>query len=429
MALTRRNIIILGILFIILIQVLVYVRVLPGRKAEQPPSADLTFWGFQDDADIWREVFKDFQTKYPGISIAYTHLDAENYDETLLNKIAEGKGPDIFMLPTSLLLKYKEKIYPFPQQALAFSARDFSSIFVDGTAADLVSPNNDIFGFPLFIDTPVLFYNKDMFNAAGIAQAPRNWDEVIAISRQLTEKNAVGEIVKSGLPIGTYRNVDNAFEIISSLMLQEGDPIINPAPAPRVVLGDGGVKGLALYTSFADPLDKNFSWSNRLPDSLTAFAQGTSVFAIGFFDDIARVRAINPHINLGIAPFPQKKGASFPVVFGRYSFPTVSKFTQNPLAAWQFVNYITRDEGASTYLKTTNRPPARRDLLASGKAPIPELDTFYRQALIAKAWPMPDSVATQHLFEEAINSIVSRTTTSYQAVQNMKQRLDLLLPH
>ena len=184
---------------------------------------------------------------------------------------------------------------------------------------------------------------------------------------------------------------------------------------------------MAFYASFANPSNQNFSWSNRMPDSLTAFAQTTSAFAIGFSDDIARVRAKNPHLNFGIAPFPQKKGAGIPVVYGRYFFPTVLKFSKNPLAAWQFVHYLTSREGSAAYIQKTMRPPARRDLI-SAKAPIPDLDAFYRQSLIAKSWPVPDNAATRRLFQDAIDSVISGTADANKAVDNMSQRLDLLLP-
>lgn len=412
---------------IVLVQILVFLRILPGRQAETPPSAELTFWGFEDDAPVFQQIIDNFHNKFPNISIKYTRINKNDYENTLINKIAEGKGPDIFMLSNTSLVKHRDKIYPMPQADAGFSSRDFSSAFVDGAYEELVSSDGSIYGMPLFIDTPVLFYNKDLLNAAGIAQVPNNWDDIITLSRTLTQKNAVGEIIKSGLPLGTSRTIDNSFEILSTLMLQRGDRIIERGEEYNTVLGEKGTKALEFYTSFANPADKNFSWSDRMPNSLTAFAQTSSVFAIGFYEDIARIRAKNPHINFSFTPFPQNKGTAIPVVYGRYFFPTVLKFSKNPVIAWQFINYMTSQEGASSYIERANKPPARRDLL-SGKAPIAELDPFYRQALIAKTWPIPDDMATRHLFQEAIESVISGTLNASQAIDNLAHRLDLLLP-
>ncbi len=422
-----RNIIISVIGIIVLVQILVFLRILPGRQAAAPPSAELTFWGFDDEAPVFQQIIDNFHDKFPNVSIKYTRINKNDYEDTLINKIAEGKGPDVFMLPNTDFVKHRDKIYPMPQADVVFSSRDFSSTFVDGTYEELVASDGSIYGLPLFIDTPVLFYNKDTLNTAGIAQVPGNWDDIIALSRSLTQKNAVGEIIKSGLPLGTSRTIDNSFEILSTLMFQQGDHVIERGQEFNTVLGEKGTKALEFYTSFANPADKNFSWSDRMPNSLTAFAQVSSVFAIGFYEDIARIRAKNPHINFGMVPFPQNKGAAVPIVYGRYFFPTVLKFSKNPVVAWQFIDYLTSQEGASVYIQHTNKTPVRRDLLSS-KAPTAELDPFYRQALIAKTWPVPDEIATRRLFQDAIESVVSGTLNASQAIDNLAHRLDLLLP-
>ncbi len=426
MTINPKKIIIGVVAAIILIQALVFFRILPGRNAPAPSKLTLSFWGFDDDELVLRKVIQNFQKKYPYITVEYTQIDAQNYEETLVNKIAEGTGPDIFMLPSTSIVKNRDKIYPLPQESVAISARDFNSTFVDGMYQDLVGSDGTIYGLPLFIDTPVLFYNKDILNAAGIAQIPTNWEDVIAASHQLTQKNAVGQIIKSGIALGTSRTVDNSFEILSSLMLQEGDSIVQRSPL-TVILGDGGLRALTFYTSFANPASPNYSWSDRMPPSLIAFTQNTSAFVIGFQSDIKRIRAGNPHLNFGIAPFPQKKQTTFPIVGGKYFFPTVLKFSKNPVEAWQFVSYLTSQEGATSYFENTGRPPVRRDML-SLKAPTPELDAFYRQALIAKMWPIPNEKSTRSLFQEAIDSVVSGTAQPDQVINNLHQRLDLLLP-
>jgi ABC-type glycerol-3-phosphate transport system substrate-binding protein len=38
---------------------------------------------------------------------------------------------------------------------------------------------------PLYVDTLVTLYNKNMFDAAGIAQVPRTWQEFEALIPQL----------------------------------------------------------------------------------------------------------------------------------------------------------------------------------------------------------------------------------------------------
>ena len=198
-----------------------------GRRPPTPAKAALEFWGIQDDEENWREVIQDFQEEFPSFSINYRRFEESSYEDLLINRLAEGKGPDIFVLKNSWVTKHKDKLYPLPQELLRFSGRDFQNTFVDAAADDLLSGSGEIIGLPIFIDTLALFYNKDIFNSAGIAFAPKTWDDVILTSRKLTQKNQLGEIQKPGFAFGTIANTEHFFEILSSLILQKGENIIS----------------------------------------------------------------------------------------------------------------------------------------------------------------------------------------------------------
>jgi len=43
-------------------------------------------------------------------------------------------------------------------------------------------------------------------------------------------------------------------------------------------------------------------------------------------------------------------------------------------------------------------------------------------------WPIPNEKSTRSLFQEAIDSVVSGTAQPDQVINNLHQRLDLLLP-
>jgi len=398
----------------------------PGRKPSPPPSAILEFWSPQDDEEIWREALEKFRAQHPQFTVNYRRLDQETYEETLVNRLAEGKGPDIFLLKNSWVRKHWDKIFPLPQDFFKFSARNFQGLFVDVAAEDLISAEGNILGLPLYIDTPALFYNKDIFNAAGIAEPPKTWEEFQEISRRLTILTPAKDIIRSGAAFGTGQNVSHLLEILSSLMFQRNEPIIEPR-LNRLALGEEAVRALAFYTSFADERNSNFSWTSRLPASLDALAEEKTAMAVGFASDIARLRAKNPHLNLGIAPFPQEKNARVPVVYGSYFFPTVSRLSPNPGPAWQLVLFMTAGDGAKIYLDKAGRAPARRDLISQG-APKDELDVFYRQSLIARSWPIPDEKATSRLFEDMIESVASSNVTPAEAVNKLREQMRFFVP-
>ena len=421
-----RLIIIIVVIGIVLVPALIYLRVLPGRPAGSPAGANLTFWGIQDDSMLWQDAIRKFEENYPHIKVSYTRMNEATYESTLVDALAKGSGPDIFVLKSEWIIKHNDKTSPFPSTE-TFSSVEFSERFTDGLTEDLVMPDGSMVGLPLFVDTPLLFYNKDILNVAGIALPPADWEELASLSRQLTKGTLSGEITRSGLAMGTYRNVDRAFDIITSLILQKGDPIVARGRQYTMALGNQAQRAVEFYTSFADRSHQNFSWSARMQQSLDAFAQEEAVFAFGYAEDIKRVRAKNPHINLGILSFPQEKDTERPVIYHSYFFPTVSRLTPSPQAAWEFIFFVTLGEGAQLYAEVSGRTPARRDLLA-----IPPGDPVqsigYRQALIAQGWPVPDDLPARRLFEDGIEAIVSRSQTIEQTLALIRSRLDQLLP-
>lgn len=396
-----------------------------GRKESALEPAALEFWGVADDDEMWRPVLALFKKEYPHITVSYTRFPADTYEETLVNRLAEGKGPDMFLMPDTWIVKHRDKVLPLPKRSNPLSAADLTRTFVDDPVARLLTPEGDLLGLPMFVDSLALFYNKDLFESAGIAEPPETWDAAADISRVLTEVSPQGDIVRSGMALGSGKNVDHAFEIVSALILQRGNAIIGRNGS--IELTDRAESGLALFSSFADSRSKNFSWTGRMPDSLDAFAQGQAAMAIGFAEDVPRIVAKNPHLDFRVASLPQFAADGASRTLARYTFPAVSRLSKNVSAAWQFIFYVTGKEPSAAYAAGSGRPAARRDLITAGAADQGD-QVFFRQSLIARSWPMPDEAAARKIFEDTVESIASRAFTPSQAVGWLANRLLQILP-
>ena len=303
--------------------------------------------------------------------------------------------------------------------------RSLIAPLADGPAEEVVTAEGELLGLPLFVDSPVLLYNKDLFNAAGIAEFPRTWDDFAAAAKKLTTNTPAGDIIKSGAALGTYREIAYGFDILSSFFLQHGDPVVNRATGAPVLQREAK-DALERYTSFANPASEHFSWSARFGNSLDAFVEERTAIAVGKVGDIPRARSRNPHLNVGVLAFPQLKEARTPVVYGEYFFPVVSNQSKNKAAAWEFVIFLGSAEGTGAYVKESARAPARRDLLAAG-APSSDLEPVYRQALISRGWPVPDEAAVSRLFEQAVESVIVRRGTPERAIADLREKMELLL--
>lgn len=396
-----------------------------GRREAEPDPVVLEMWGAGDDAEAWRDVFGLFKVAYPHITVSYHRFPADTYEETLVNRLAEGKGPDLFLMPDTWIVKHRDKVFTLPKSSNPLSAGDLKRTFVDDPAARLLTPDGDLLGLPMFVDSLTLFYNKDMFDAAGIAEPPRSWDATADISRRFTKISPEGDVIRAGLALGSAKNVDHAFEIMSALIMQRGNAIARGKNT--VELDDRASAAFALFSSFADTRDKNFTWTNRLPASLDAFAGGQAAMAIGFAEDLPRIRAKNPHLEFAVASLPQFAADSTARTLGRFFFPAVSRLSKNASAAWQFIFFVTGKEAAAAYYKASGRPAARRDLISAGAGNEVD-DVFFRASLAARTWPMPDEQAARNIFTETLDAIAMRTLTPAQAVGWLSSRLFQIMP-
>lgn len=394
-----------GIILVILLMIL---GVLPGLKKSNPNngggtgSVNLEFWGI-DSEDTFHDILSSYMAVNKSVQVTYKQINPDTYESDLINAMASQRGPDVLMIKHNWVPKHFEKLYPIPTASL--SIKQFQDGFVDVAGQDLIYQGK-IWGLPLWVDTLALYYNKDIFNSAAIALPPATWQEFQDISRQLTEKSVTGEIEKSGAALGTAKNIDNATDILSVLMLQAGTKITD-VDGKAVFNSDQGQQALSFYTSFSNPASLYYSWNNVLPSSLDAFSQGKVAMIIDYASAREQLKDKNPYLNYGIAPLPQSaKNSSDVINYADYWALSVSALSSNQTAAWNFVFYLTGSQPAKSYLTKTNQAPAGR-LLIKDLLNDEQIGVFAKQALSAKSWLQINPEKNSQVFQNMIESIVS----------------------
>ena len=112
MPLDRRWIIGIGFTLLFIIAVLIGTGVIPGIR-KRVIKTNLEMWGY-DASDVWQGIIRDYHRDHPTITIHYTQLPADSYEDDLIDRLASGKGPDIFMIRNTWLPKHGAKLTPAP---------------------------------------------------------------------------------------------------------------------------------------------------------------------------------------------------------------------------------------------------------------------------------------------------------------------------
>ena len=400
------------------------------RKPISKPVS-LEMWGVIDDSEVFTPLINSFQKNNPNISIHYVQKDLATYQNDLLKAFAANKAPDIFMLFGNWLPSYQDKLEPLNLK----KDKDLNSLIISQTFPQVVQDdlvNNDfLLGIPLSIDTLALYYNKDIFDYYNIALPPKTWDEVASLIPKLRKINSQGQVTRAAIALGTSNNIDWASDILSELMMQSGNSLVNKTDQ-KVTFDEPvtqndfkiipGEEALKYFTQFANPKSSLYTWNNSFPNSVSAFSQGKTAMIIGYNQAQNAIQKETPSLRYGIAPFPLLDNK---INYARTMNLVV--FNRSPYLkeAWQFLKYLSQSDNSQYYFLQTKNPPARLDLISLA---INDSRTgvFASQILTSRDWYQIDHQEISTIFNEMIESVVLQNISPSQAISTAASRIELL---
>lgn len=425
------------------------------KPSVSAPSA-LVFYHSGDDAKVYQSLISQYQKKNPKLKVILKTFDnLQTYEARLVNEMAEGRGPDIFVMPNDWFYRHIRKIQPAPTALM--NADTFRKTFVDTADRDLIRPDQSgnlrIFGLPMYVDSLAAYYNKDQFEDRLPAQGQPSdtWTGFLNDVFQLTKVES-GFLQVAGAALGRADNISTGVDVLYALMLQLNTEFYgkgNRVATFGTVSGSkkSGLDALALFTSFTDATQKNYSWNSSFTGfssapEVDAFAQGKASVIFGYsdtyqkiFDAIsqyeARKQLVINQASIRIAPFPQfvNPDASVQkrVTLARYMALTVSRNSKYSNQAWDLLSFMTNSANLQTYSTETHRPPSRRDLLETFKKD-PFYGVFALQSAYAVSAPMYNDFLFHPLFVDAVTRVVDLRETAASSFKKAEVQVSALLP-
>ena len=415
MSFTRQQLIFIGVVGVIIV-VFLAILFAGGRKSTE--RVNLTVWGVDDEL-AWDYTIHQYQKSHPSVRIEYTELTEDSYEEDLINALAAGRGPDIFMINNRWTVKHADKTVPMPAGKLSTS--DFTGLFPQVAEHDFLTAEGQIYGLPLSIDTLALFYNRNIFDRKSVALPPKTWEEFLAVIPKLRSVDKSGNLTLAAAAVGeSTENIPNAPDILELLMLQTGGLSPEEYPSDSVRSEEAG-NALEFYIRFTSPTSTAYAWNSSFPSAIESFAKGKVAMIFGYARDVADIRAQNPFLNFAVAPAPQAD-LNQAVTIANYWGLAVSSKTQSPEAAWDFILFAATDkDSTSYYLNSTARPPALRSLIEERLNDV-NFGVFARQALTARGFFQGDDAAFREIFDGAIRKTLSGRSI-YEILQEVEVEL------
>lgn len=408
--------------------VLVFSGAIPLGKSSTPGNlGTIVLWGTIPAKAIALPL-QDFNNANPTFVVKYVEKSADTFDNDLLEALASGSGPDLFFLPDNLAYHYADRIFAIPYAS--YPLADFKNSFAD--AGEVFLTDKGILAFPMSIDPLMMYYNRSILDANGVVYPPTTWDAMISLAPTLTQKDASGQIIKSAVALGHFSNITNAKDILATLFMQTGNPIVKETNGVFSSTLNSFASNynlpsvLKFYTNFADPSQTVYSWNASFPNSNDDFSTENLAFYFGFASELSSLINKNPNQNFFVAPMPQIKNSSFKLTGARVTGLAILASSKNLNTAFLAASKLALGDFAAKFALATGVAPARRDLL-SVKPTDAYSPIFYDSALYAKSWLDPSSADTNNIFSGMINNVLSGNMSVTDAVRDADSKMQLLL--
>jgi multiple sugar transport system substrate-binding protein len=405
----KKRIMMILIIILVILGAVVGGRYILGLVAGSK-EVTITYWGLWENDTTVQGIIRDFEATHPKIKVTYAKQSPRQYRERLQSAIGRGEGPDVFRFHNTWVPMLRNELAQVP--ATVMTASEFSSSFYPTASSDLVG-GQSIYGIPIMIDGLGLYYNEDLFAAAGVT-APTTWEELLAIVPKLTVKNE-STILTSAIALGTTGNVENFSDIVATMMMQNGAKLSTPT-------GPQAEEALVFYRKFANPSDPVYTWNETLDNSIYAFASGKVAMILAPSWRVFDIKQISPQLRFRVVPIPQLPGNT--VTWATYWVEGVSNKSKNQEQAWEFLKYLTsRETVTKLYTEAAKTrlfgEPYALVALGSTLSEDPFVGAYIKQANTAKSFPTASRTFDNGLndklskyLEDAVNAVGQGTAPS-----------------
>ena len=417
----------LGI-FATILSVLIFSCKLPiGERCKDATGAkgDVTIWGTLPEAEM-SVITQKFNIEAKTYAVRYTYVSEESFNQTLIEALASGVGPDMILAPYQIILSQVDRIYPYQMDE-----KTFRDIYIDG--ASVLSTAQGALALPVSVEPMMLFYNRTLFSKHGITSPPEYWDELTTLAPVLTIKNG-GRFTESAVALGTP-SVPYGKDIIMTIVSQLGQvPVVRYADRSgnvsfavlvnQPVTEESTIAPLAtvnrFFTQFGDPGQNAYSFDQGQTGSVVdIFVAEKLAMYIGYSGEYSTLKARNPRADFQMTILPQTRGYNTFSTGMRMNAIATLRTTKNPITAAAVQSQFGGGNTSLALASTVGGVPALRSYATN-----PSVDPIIgRSMLVARGWYDSYQKETDAYAASMISDIINSRSGINEASQTFAARL------
>lgn len=372
-----------------------------GSDSESDTTSDgkvkirFASWETGDTLDSQQECVDQFNESQDKIEVVLEGWGAD-FDTKMTASMGAGDAPDVMYMwdyPT-----YSESLEPLDEYIDA-EGEDYKNNFFEALWP-YNSMNDQIYGVPVSVVTSCLYYNKDLFDQAGVEYPTDDWtwEDVAEASKQIQSK--LDDVNGFTLPIGTLPYT------LEMYLWSNGTAFVDENGKL-----DGNInsdKSIEVFQTFQDMEKDGVLYASEESGQTEMLGGKTAMYVDGTWP----IKQFDEEgLNYGIAQIPKFEGTEHSISVINTSGIAISKDSEHKEEAWEFLKFWTGEE-MNKYRINTELPALKSVVDSEGLREDEKYAPFYTAldncagyvpaSFIAEGWTEIDS-DVQLAFESIIN--------------------------
>ncbi len=313
----------------------------------------------QETTAYWNDLKEAYESSHQGVTIEMVDLGSSDYMTVLATELS-GDGSDFDVVTIKDVPGYATLVQKNSILALDdYISADGVDLSKYAGATDQVVVDGKLYELPFRNDFWVLFYNKDLFDAKQVAYPTNDmtFAEYDALARQMTDTTFGSQVY--GAHYHTWRSAVQLFGVLDGQHTILDGEYSFFEPYYEMILNQ---EADGVCRKYADLKTEGLHYSAAFSGGDVAMLNMGSWFIATMITNLQTGEYDSSLCgNWGIVKYPHAEGVEAGSTLGTITGLAVTSATDTPDAAWEFVKWVSGEEGAAVMASSGNFPAIMTD--------------------------------------------------------------------
>ena len=395
-----------------------------AAPADEQVTIRVALWDYSN-TEYYKTMFDAFSQAHPNIAYEVVEFPADEFPTTIKTQLAGKQNFDVVFLkdlPTMSALIAGGHLMELDQ--FMDGDPDFDKTKYSGLIEQL-GQGGKSYGVPFRKDNHLIFYNKDLFDAAGVPypEDGMTMQDYYDLAEKMTSGSGNDKVY--GAHMHTWASNASMFarrtEEFNQLDTSTYESLI-PYYKTMLAMQDAGY-----IQDYGTLKSGNIHYSGVMYNHQAAMLQIGTWFI--------NMLVENADFHWGVCALPNNAGVGNEKAVGGITPVTIGAYAEHPEAAWEFIKYVCGEEGAKVLAATGILPGYGSDAINEIFDKIPETNEFAPEGLskyiniddYVVEFPMSEKAGDiDTIIGEEHSAIMTGTETPEEGIQNMIDRVNAL---